>query len=144
MADQSFGQQIGALLDDAFVNQLVVGDVEGKKSSVRGILAMTKVGATLPVSSEQLADARDMQTSLRRWMDATPEEREAWAEQSRRERAEKRAAVVRRELTVDALIDKMMWSREYAEHLVQPYCECYDGMDGWEYCEHARDEGVTP
>lgn len=35
------------------------------------------------------------------------------------------------------------FTREYAEHLVQPYCYCEDGMDGWDYCQHARDEGLT-
>lgn len=58
--------------------------------------------------------------------------------------AVQRAAAPQVPLTLDALINKMGWTRGYAEHLVQPYCECWDGMDGWEYCQHARDLGLTP
>lgn len=55
-----------------------------------------------------------------------------------------RAESPRAELTLDAVLEKLGWSREYAEHFVQPYCTCHDTYDGWIYCEHARDEGVHP
>lgn len=63
-------------------------------------------------------------------------------EAARRSRANIRAASARTELTLDAVLEKLGWSREYAEHFVQPYCTCDDTYDGWMYCEHARDEGV--
>lgn len=78
------------------------------------------------------------ESAFRRWIAATPEQRQAWTEQA------KQPAAKRKPLTLDALIKRMNWSYEYAEHLVQPYCECYDGTDGWEYCRYAYDEGVTP
>jgi hypothetical protein len=99
----------------------------------------------VPISDELLAEVRETQAALHRWMTATPEERAEWAEQQRQARAAERAATAdRAPLTIDALVGKLGWSQAYAEHFVQPYCECFDGMDGWEYCQHARDEGVTP
>lgn len=89
--------------------------------------------------------------ALDRALNATPEQRAAWAREGEqreaaaaRERAEERAAVVPVPLTVDALLAKMGWSQEYAEHLVQPYCRCGNDIDGWSYCEHARDLGLAP
>ena len=67
------------------------------------------------------------------------------AEETRRartEREQQRAeAESPPELTVDALLAKLDFSREYAEHLMQPYCHCGHGWDGWDYCQHARDLG---
>lgn len=99
--------------------------------------------AYIPVSDEQLVDARETQAAWHRWMTATPEERAQWAEDLQRLRAAERLHAERKPLTLDALLDKLGFSREYAEHLVQPYCYCEDGLDGWEYCTHARDEGLT-
>lgn len=95
------------------------------------------------VSSEVLADAVEMRSAILRWTESTPEERAQRYAEIRQQRVDERAAAERKPLTVEALLDKMGWSREYAEHLVQPYCECYDGMDGWEYCSHAYDEGLV-
>lgn len=94
------------------------------------------------VSQEMLEAAADLQAGIARWMATSPEEREAWAEEARQERIRKRAQAELRPVTLEAVLDKLGWSPEYAEHYVQPYCECGDGRDGWEYCEHARDEGV--
>lgn len=55
-----------------------------------------------------------------------------------------RAESPRVELTLDAVLEKLGWSREYAEHFVQPYCDCSDSHDGWIYCSHAYDEGMHP
>lgn len=63
---------------------------------------------------------------------------------ARRSRADIRAGAARTELTLDAVLEKLGWSREYAKHFVQSYCTCDDTYDGWIYCEHARDEGVHP
>lgn len=97
----------------------------------------------LPVSDEAAATSRLVAASIRRWMDATPQERAAWAAEAEQVRVRERAAAEHVPLTLDALLDKMGWSEEYAKHLVQPYCECWDGMDGWEYCQHARDLGLA-
>ena len=144
-----FSQEVGALLEDAFVNTLVIGDVDGKKSNVRGILSTvvpsTVVPSTVvPVSNEQLADAQEFGAALGRYLSATPAERAAAAEAAQVQRVAEREVAECRPLTLEALLDKLGFTREYAEHLVQPYCECYDGMDGWEYCQQARDEGLTP
>lgn len=68
------------------------------------------------------------------------------AEKLARERAERTQqrsqAAAPGELTVDALLGKLVFSREYAEHLMQPYCGCGHGWDGWDFCQHARDLGL--
>ena len=67
------------------------------------------------------------------------------AEETRRARAEREQqraeAASPAELTIDALLAKLDFSREYAEHLMQPYCHCGHRWDGWDYCHHARDLG---
>lgn len=117
-------------------------------------MAVAKHGFALSASPELLVAAKvlsDLPRRLDRALNATPEERAAWArEADRREaeaaqlRAEERATTASAPLTLDALLVKMGWSREYAEHLVQPYCTCGDDIDGWSYCEHARDLGLAP
>lgn len=97
----------------------------------------------IPISAEQLAEARETQAAWHRWLTATPEERARWADDQKQQRAAERAAAERVPLTLDVLLAKLGFSREYARHLVQPYCYCEDGMDGWDYCPHARDEGLT-
>lgn len=89
--------------------------------------------------------------AMERMLNATPEQRAEWRRQAElheaeeaRQRAEERAAVVPAPLSMGALLAKMGWSREYAEHLVQPYCECRDDIDGWSYCQHAEDLGFAP
>lgn len=103
-----------------------------------------KVTHAIPVSDEVLAEAMKIRDAYSRWSDATPEQRAQWAEEQKQARAEERATSERKPLNLDALIDKMGWTREYAEHLVQPYCYCESGRDGWEYCSYAYDEGLTP
>jgi len=112
----------------------------------------------VPVSPEQDALNRAIReignravAGIGRWMNATPEQRAEWVrERELREaeaacvRAGERAATATVPATVAALIAKMGWCREYAEHLVQPYCECGDDIDGWSYCEHAQDLGLAP
>ena len=108
-------------------------------------LTVFKWGQQVPYSEEQMAFSQAVAESTRRWMHATPAERAAWRAEAAAERAAERDAANRVPLTVDALADRMGWSREYAEHLVQPYCECeeesYGG--GWSYCQHARDLGLA-
>jgi len=98
----------------------------------------------VPLSYEQLRDALDFRQALKTYQDATPAQREQWAREAKERAAAERAAAPRVDLTLDGLIKRMGWTREYAEHLVQPYCLCEDDRDGWYYCQHARDEGVVP
>lgn len=105
--------------------------------------AVSRIQMSLPISDEQFADTRETAAAVHEWMNATPEQRAQWAAEAKQRRAEQRAAAAPVALTLDALIGKLGWSREYAEHVVQPYCECWDGMDGWEYCQYARDEGLV-
>jgi hypothetical protein len=110
-------------------------------------MSVAKYGSTLPVSAEHLANAEATRAAFDRWMLATPAERAAWAREADQRRAAEREAAPHVPLTLDTLlarVDSLGWSREYVEHLVQPYCECEDGRDGWEYCSHARDLGLTP
>lgn len=122
-------------------------------------MPVAKYSMSLPMNTDSLSGllagpaeiSRRLAERAEVVLNATPQQRAAWAAENReREKAaaQRRAAVreatPRRELTLDALIDKMGWTREYAEHLVQPYCGCEDGRDGWEYCEHARDLGLAP
>lgn len=98
--------------------------------------------ATIPVSREALEDGRETSRAIDRWLTATPDERAAWARKAAEARAVERT-VVTQTLTMEKLLDKLGFSREYAEHLIQPYCHCGDSRDGWDYCQHARDLGLT-
>lgn len=100
--------------------------------------------AVIPVSTEALADAAGMAEAWDRYMNATDAEREQWAREAAERRAAERASAHRMPLDLDALLDKLDWSPEYATHFVQPYCTCGDSSDGWDYCQHARDEGLIP
>jgi hypothetical protein len=100
--------------------------------------------ALLGVSAEMLAAGQEMRAAMNRWMTATPDQRDEWARQDEARRVEERAAAgTPVALTLDGLLNRLGFSREYAEHLMQPYCECYDSNDGWDYCMHARDLGLT-
>ena len=110
-------------------------------------MSVAKYGVTMPFSAEQLVEGEAARAAFGRWMTATPQERAEWARQADQRNAEERAAAEHVPLTLDTLLarmDRWGWTREYVEHLVQPYCECEDGMDGWEYCTHARDLGLVP
>lgn len=89
-----------------------------------------------------MTELEPMATALRRWTISMYEPQAERASAAKRARAEERAAAAVVSLSLDALMDRMGWSREYAEHLVQLYCDCdIDREGGWEYCEHARDLG---
>ncbi len=119
--------------------------------------AVAKYAAEIPVSDtlqvSSLLPKFDLAAHVDRVMNATPEQRRQWdAERKVQEAADRQARAEQREstatvpLTVDTLAERMGWTREYAEHLVQPYCDCeeesYGG--GWSYCQHARDLGLAP
>lgn len=103
-----------------------------------------KFAQTVPVSDETLAMTAETADAINRWMRATPVERAAWAREAERQRASVRASTPVVALNLDTLIANLGWSREYAEHFVQPYCDCEeDRYGGWEYCQHARDLELT-
>lgn len=107
-------------------------------------MSVTKYGQGLTISAEWLAGGEAMAAAIQRWRDATPEEHAEWARQAGQRAAEERAAAETVPLTLGTLlarVERWGWSREYVAHLVQPYCDCEDGRDGWEYCRHARDLG---
>lgn len=110
-------------------------------------VTVTKYTVPMPLSVELLADSAGLAAAIHDLMMATPptaEEAAARREQAARDRAEERAAAVEIRVTVESLVERMGWSSEYARHLVQPYCRCYeDGTYGWTVCEHAYDLGVT-
>ena len=115
-------------------------------------MTVAKYGTTIPVSIERLtADPAPFAAAFTSYLAATPQQRAEWARERKRreaeatrERAAVRVATKPTLLNLEALLDEMGWSREYAEHLVQPYCDCGDDIDGWSCCEHARDLGLTP
>lgn len=97
-------------------------------------------GTWVTVSQETLEDGLALAEGFDRWMNATPQERLEMARNAEaKRREERRAAGDPVPFTLDGLLDKLGFSREYAEHLVQPYCYCADSYDGWQRCEHARD-----
>jgi hypothetical protein len=101
-----------------------------------------KLATLVPMSEEALRDAQETAAAYHRFMNATPEQHRQWLREAAERRAAERAAATPVELTLDALLDKLGWTREYAEHVVQPYCDCGDSSDGWDTCQHARDLGV--
>jgi hypothetical protein len=106
---------------------------------------VARATALVPVSAEVLLDGRATAAAIQGWLTATPEDRARMASDAAAARQQEReAAGPARELTLDGLLDNLGFSREYAEHLMQPYCYCGDGPDGWDYCQHTRDLGLTP
>ena len=108
-------------------------------------LNVIKIAHYLPVSAELLAEARADAEAWQRYMDATPEQREQWAREAAEQRAAERAEAPVAPLSLDALLTKLGWSREYAHHFVQPYCTCdpFDSVGAF-YCPHADDLGISP
>lgn len=104
---------------------------------------VAKYGFVTTMSHGAIATATEFRAGFDRWFNSTPEERAEWKRQADERRVQERAVAETVPLTMDNLLSKLGFTEEYARHLVQPYCECYDGMDGWEYCEHARDLGLT-
>lgn len=120
--------------------------------SVKKYGARIAVSNALSPADPALADfLSGFGAKLDRAMNATSEERAEWARRAAvreaedaRRRAEDRAAATPVPLALPALLSKMNWTAEYAEHLVQPYCECGYDIDGWSYCQHAQDFGLAP
>lgn len=96
----------------------------------------------LPVSDEVLADAAALRAGLDWALTATPEQWAARQAEMKQARAVERAAAERKPLDLARVLEGLGWSTEYAEHFVQDYCTCSDSYDGWDFCPHARDEGV--
>jgi hypothetical protein len=103
-----------------------------------------KIAYTQPISQELLDDAYTIQGEIVAWMRLSPDEKVARLIDAMRVREQERAAAKHVDLTLSALLDKLGFSREYAEHLVQPYCHCGDSNDGWWSCQHAQDLRLVP
>ena len=106
-------------------------------------LAVSKTAHFLPMSAEAVREAQEDAEAWRTYWNATPQQREQWAREAAERREFDRASTPLTPLSLDALLTKLGWSREYAHHLVQSYCTCSDGYDGWDYCQHAQDLGWT-
>lgn len=92
--------------------------------------------------ADALAGASSASLAFARWQSRwTPEAIAARKAEERTGRERERAESEPVPLTLDGLLAKLAFSREYAEHLMQPYCRCECGHDGWHYCEHAEDLG---
>lgn len=103
-----------------------------------------KLAMHLPMSDEMVADAAEIKDGLHWLFNATPEEIAARQTERQQARAAERAASQRAPLDLARLLDQLNWTAEYAEHFVQEYCTCSDTYAGWDYCQHAEDEGVVP
>lgn len=101
-------------------------------------------GYVAPTSKELLDESNEQRAAFVNWMRMAPERRAERIEEQRQKRAAERAGSDRKPITLEALLDKLGFSREYGEHLMQPYCYCDHGHDGWDYCAHAQDEGLRP
>lgn len=108
------------------------------------LMEIKTLGVVVPVSQELLDDAAALRADWERWQQATPEQRQQWKREARERRAAERAQHPPVPLTLDALLDTLGYTREYATHLVQPYCSCGDSADGWDLCPHADDLGLRP
>jgi hypothetical protein len=103
-----------------------------------------KYGVVLPVSRKLIEDyGIDLTRAMEENARMTPAEREARIRRMAEERKELREHSPRIPLDVAALEDKMGWKRGFVEHLMQPYCTCGVGYDGWDHCEHATDLGLA-
>jgi len=106
-----------------------------------------KYAVTIRVSSALISSMPDLGDLFDRRRSVSPEEH---AETMRKLAADR--AAVRAEkfvglglsAAVAAAEERMGWKPGFIAHLAQPYCECYDGHDGWVYCEHAADLGLRP
>jgi len=85
----------------------------------------------------------DSTVFVRQWFGASADVRQAWYLAAAQNRTVERDTAPKVTLTLDSLLDKLGFGRDYAEHLVQPYCTCGDSADGWSTCAHVRDLGLT-
>ncbi len=100
---------------------------------------VAKWAIPMPISDAMLARMAAERVAADRILNSSPEDRNRRAAEARAWRERVRSAVESVPLTLDGLLEKLRFSREYAEHLMQPYCDCRDGYDGWERCPHAFD-----
>jgi hypothetical protein len=103
-----------------------------------------KYGTAIPVSDKTLRDwEQDLANAASYDFQTPPAERAEYAARAAQLRAAERKRAETVEPTAAALGEKFRWSPEAVRHLVQPYCRCDIGHDGWEWCRHAYDEGLV-
>lgn len=107
-----------------------------------------KYGWVVPVSEALARDTltwQQIEESLQRTARMSPEERAARKREAEERRAAERVATPVQEDVVAGIANNLGLSPEFVRHLAQPYCRCdleqYGG--GWDYCDHARDLGLT-
>lgn len=102
---------------------------------------VTKMSVYIPMSDEGRADS---EAGVGDWLALSDEERHARKLAAQMERAaDRERAGDPVPLTLGRLLTKLGFTVAYAQHLVQPYCDCADTADGWSECAHARDLGLT-
>lgn len=100
------------------------------------------IGHYVTVPQVLLDEAEEFREGMHRWAEASPEQRAEWEREAAQARAAERAAAPRVEVSVERLADTLGFTVGQAEHLVQPWCECSVGADGWWHCQHWYDEGL--
>jgi alanine racemase len=100
---------------------------------VPGVISVSDV-----VLQQIVDDWQDTRQAAAEYMALTPDERAARRAQHATERAAERARTPKVGLTLDALLDRLGFTPEYAYHLVQPYCSCDLGDEGGP-CQHWLD-----
>ncbi len=108
-------------------------------SEIEGVQQIAHV---VTVSQQTLADTAAFRQAWMAWDAMSPAERQAALDEAAAARAHEREQTPRVDLTVIALADALGLTPEQARHLVQSYCTCDVGPDGWERCQHWRDEGL--
>jgi hypothetical protein len=110
-----------------------------------------KCGTVVPISDARIAMEAEINAAMRRWSEATPEQRAEWEREAAEKRAEcRRTHSLLSESDADIINGIAehfatygeFWTPAYVRHLAQPYCECSWDQDGcWDLCQHAIDLG---
>lgn len=98
-----------------------------------------KHSMVISVAGEVLADSRDLWAAMLAYQRMPEAEREAARAKAAEDRAVQRSIEIPVDLTLEIMLDRLALERDFAEHLVQPYCECSEEDGGWSKCEHWRD-----
>ncbi len=120
--------------------------MSGPESLVPEFMVHT-IAAYQPISRALWDEQQEYQARREAWAALPPEEK---ARQSAAARLAFEARLVeerdvpRVALTLESLMESRGWSIKEATHLVQTYCDCGDGSDGWEHCQHYDHDMAQP
>lgn len=109
-----------------------------------GPMDVEKLGQDVPISDALLSFHAEYEASLKRWTDASPEQRAEWLwEQAEKRKAERDKHAPEHNVAA-GIARHFGWTDEYVLHLAQPYCGCeWDNDGAWNYCQHAYDLGLS-